>query len=457
MEPLSGGLKRRLTIARSLINEPEILLLDEPTTGLDPQARHVVWDRLFRLKQQGVTLVLTTHYMDEAEQLCDRLVVMDAGRIAAEGSPRELIERYSTPEVLELRFDPAVHENAAEKLAAVPAQRREVAGRPGAALRRGRGRRAGRGPRARPGPADLAGPAQHAGRRVPAADRPPAGGLMAVRTQPGGPAVGLPGRDRAGRAPWDFAVRQLRFWLTDYRRTWRGSIISTVLQPLLYLGAMGLGLGTLVDKHGTAALGQVSYLVFLAPGLLAASAMGTGVGESTYPVLGSVKWNKTYQAAVSSPLRPADLFHGHLLFVGLKLTMTSSVFLAVAAAFGAIRSPWAILALPVAVLTGLAFTAPIEAWTVTRTKDTSLAVVYRFGLIPLFLFSGTFFPVTQLPAWIRPIAYLTPLWHGVALCRELCLGIATVPSAFLHVGYLLVVLGAGIIAGDRTYTRRLYV
>jgi lipooligosaccharide transport system ATP-binding protein len=126
VEPLSGGLKRRLTIARSLINEPEILLLDEPTTGLDPQARHVVWDRLFRLKQQGVTLVLTTHYMDEAEQLCDRLVVMDGGRIAAEGSPRELIERYSTPEVLELRFDPGVHENAAEKLAAVPAQRREV-------------------------------------------------------------------------------------------------------------------------------------------------------------------------------------------------------------------------------------------------------------------------------------------------------------------------------------------
>ena len=126
VEPLSGGMKRRLTIARSLINEPDILLLDEPTTGLDPQARHVVWDRLFRLKQRGVTLVLTTHYMDEAEQLCDRLVVMDAGKIAAEGSPRELIERYSTPEVLELRFDPADHQQAAEKLAGVPAQRREM-------------------------------------------------------------------------------------------------------------------------------------------------------------------------------------------------------------------------------------------------------------------------------------------------------------------------------------------
>jgi lipooligosaccharide transport system ATP-binding protein len=104
VEPLSGGMKRRLTIARALINQPDLLLLDEPTTGLDPQARHLVWDRLYRLKQRGVTLVLTTHYMDEAEQLCDRLVVMDKAKIAAEGTPRELIERYSTPEVLELRF-----------------------------------------------------------------------------------------------------------------------------------------------------------------------------------------------------------------------------------------------------------------------------------------------------------------------------------------------------------------
>ncbi len=110
VEPLSGGMKRRLTIARSLINEPSLLLLDEPTTGLDPQARHLLWDRLYRLKQRGVTLVLTTHYMDEAEQLCDRLVVMDKARIVAEGSPRELIERYSTREVLELRFPPDVME-----------------------------------------------------------------------------------------------------------------------------------------------------------------------------------------------------------------------------------------------------------------------------------------------------------------------------------------------------------
>jgi lipooligosaccharide transport system ATP-binding protein len=106
VEPLSGGMKRRLTIARSLVNDPELLLLDEPTTGLDPQARHLLWDRLFRLKAQGVTIIVTTHYMDEAEQLCDRLVVMDGGRIVAEGSPAALIARYSTREVLELRFAP---------------------------------------------------------------------------------------------------------------------------------------------------------------------------------------------------------------------------------------------------------------------------------------------------------------------------------------------------------------
>lgn len=125
VEPLSGGMKRRLVIARSLINNPELLLLDEPTTGLDPQARHILWDRLFRLKRQGVTLVLTTHYMDEAEQLCDRLVVMDAGRIVAQGSPRALIAQHSTKEVLEVRFDTDEHAGYAGQLAGI-AQRLEV-------------------------------------------------------------------------------------------------------------------------------------------------------------------------------------------------------------------------------------------------------------------------------------------------------------------------------------------
>ena len=171
VEPLSGGMKRRLTIARSLINEPEVLLLDEPTTGLDPQARHVVWDRLYRLKRQGVTLLLTTHYMDEAEQLCDRLVVMDKGKIVAEGSPRELIERYSTREVVELRFDdyPARRPELLDRRARQ--QRRDPA-RPRPPLHGRRRRGIPRDARARARPGERPRSPEHARGRLPAPDRP---------------------------------------------------------------------------------------------------------------------------------------------------------------------------------------------------------------------------------------------------------------------------------------------
>jgi lipooligosaccharide transport system permease protein len=256
---------------------------------------------------------------------------------------------------------------------------------------------------------------------------------------------------------WSFALREFRFWLTNYRRTWRGSIYTSVLTPVLYLGALGLGLGTLVDAHGLGRLGGVPYLTFLAPGLLAASAMQTAIAESTYPVLASVKWLKTYQAAVASPLRPADLFAGHLLFITLRLLMNCSVFLVVMVAFGAVRSPWALASLPVAVLTGLAFAAPVEAWAITVTKDTSFAMIFRFGMIPLFLFSGTFFPVSELPAWIQPLAYATPLWHGVTLCRSLSLGSADLSQVLINLGYLAALTVIGVAVGNRTYRQRLYV
>lgn len=254
------------------------------------------------------------------------------------------------------------------------------------------------------------------------------------------------------------SVRGFQYWLINYRRTWKGSIYSSVLNPVLYLGAMGLGLGTLVDKHGTASLGGVSYLTFLAPGLMAASAMQTAVGESLYPVFSAVKWQQTYQAAAATPLRPGDIFRGHLLFTGMRLIMNMALFLAIMAAFGAVRSAWVIAALPVAVLTGLAFAAPLDAFAVTQKKnDQAFNVIFRFGMIPLFLFSGTFFPVTQLPAWIRPLAYITPLWHGVALCRALSLGSADLIGALGHIAYLVAVALAGLVAGATTYRRRLYV
>jgi lipooligosaccharide transport system permease protein len=252
-------------------------------------------------------------------------------------------------------------------------------------------------------------------------------------------------------------VRAFRCWLTVYRRIWRSSIWSSILGPICYLGAMGFGLGSLVDKHGTASLGGVPYLAFLAPAILASSAMTTGMDESTFPVFGSVKWNKIYIGAQASPLRPADIFRGHLLFMLMRIFLNTFIFVVIMYAFGAERSAWVALALPAAVLTGLAFAAPIAAWAITLQTEMSFSVVFRFGMIPLMLFSGTFFPLSQLPAWLRPLAYATPLWHGVALCRGLSLGQLDWGGFAVHAAYLGGLAAAGIWAGTRTYRRRLYV
>lgn len=229
-----------------------------------------------------------------------------------------------------------------------------------------------------------------------------------------------------------------------------------MLGPLFYLGAMGFGVGTLVNSHGANLLGGVPYLAFVAPAILATGAMNTAMSESTFPVYGSVKWNKVYIAMQASPLRPGDIFRSHLAFMVMRITMNAAVFLSVMCAFGAARSAWVVLALPAAVLTGVAFAAPIAAWAVTIELDWAFNYVFRFGMIPLMLFSGTFFPVTQLPSWIRPVAYATPLWHGVALCRSLSLG-ALSPGMGVHVAYLAALAGVGLWAGTITYRRRLYV
>ena len=168
---------------------------------------------------------------------------------------------------------------------------------------------------------------------------------------------------------------------------------------------MGFGLGSLVNRHGTAGLGGVSYLAFVAPAILATQAMQTAMAESTFPVYGAVKWNRMYIAARATPLRPADIYRGHLLFIVIRLAMNSAVFLAIAAAFGSVHSPWAVAALPAAVLCGLAFAAPVAAWAITVSRDTAFNYALRFGMTPLMLFSGTFFPLSQLPGWLRVVAY----------------------------------------------------
>ena len=252
------------------------------------------------------------------------------------------------------------------------------------------------------------------------------------------------------------AVRTYSYWFLQYRRTWRGSLTTTVLSPVMYLAAMGIGLGSLV-KSGSGTNG-LTYLQFVAPGLLAATAMQTAAAESTYPVFGSFKWIRNYHAMAATPLTPADILTGHVLWIASRIAMSSGIYLAIVAAFGALRTPLAILALPVCVLVGLAFATPIAAYSATRETDYSFSALQRFGIVPMFLFSGTFFNVGQLPWAIRPVAWVTPLWHGVGLARDVTTGTLEWGGWWLvalHMLYLVVLTWIGILVSLRNFRRRL--
>jgi lipooligosaccharide transport system permease protein len=250
------------------------------------------------------------------------------------------------------------------------------------------------------------------------------------------------------------AFRAYEFWLAYYRRVWRGSIVSSVVNPVFYLAALGVGLGTLVNRSA-APPGGVTYAHFVAPGLLAAAAMQIGTVESTWPVLGSFKWSRQYFAMAATPLGPANILLGHQLFVATRVVLSCTAYLAVIAAFGGVQSGLAALALPGALLTGLAFSAPVSAYAATIDSDTGFSALFRFGVVPMFLFSGTFFPISRLPEALQWVAYATPLWHGVDLCRGLVLGTVGAAPAIGHVAYLLAWIVAGIAVGRVTYTRRL--
>jgi lipooligosaccharide transport system permease protein len=251
------------------------------------------------------------------------------------------------------------------------------------------------------------------------------------------------------------ALRAAEYWMTSYRRTWRGTAVSSVITPVLFLTAMGLGLGNYVHG-GSGRVDGVRYAVFLAPGLLAAWAMQTAMGETTWPVMGAIKWHRTYHGMLATPLTVDDVMIGHQLFVAFRVATVSLVFGVVMAVLGLAPSAGGLaLAVIASVLMGVASAAPIAAFAATRENDQGFSLLYRFGMIPMFLFSGTFFPVTQLPDSIRWLAYLTPLWHGVALCRGLALGTATAAGVTLHVTVLVALVVVGLLAASRTYHRRL--
>ncbi len=252
-------------------------------------------------------------------------------------------------------------------------------------------------------------------------------------------------------------ARVLEHNLMVYRRVWHGSVLGSLVSPILFLAAMGVGLGSYVNRGGAEALGGVSYLAFLAPGLLAAQGMQTAAFETTYPIMSKIVWNKLYEAMLATPLTVRDLLFGELEWLVLRLTIVCSLFLAVAALFGAVPSPLGILALPVAVLTGLGFAAPIMAFSATQRQDSAFNVIFRFLITPLFLLSGTFFPLDRLPAAIQPVAYLTPLYHGVALARALTLGQVDPVAAAVHLVVLTGFVAVGYVLAAIAFRRRLVV
>ncbi len=243
----------------------------------------------------------------------------------------------------------------------------------------------------------------------------------------------------------------------QYRRTFRSSVFTSFLSPILFLTAMGLGLGGYVDRSGDAALGGLSYLEFLAPGLLAATVMQSAAFEATFPIIGGLNWQRTFHAMYATPLSPRDIALGNLLWMAIRMAMIAGVFTVVIVVLGAAHSPLVVLGIPVAVLTGMAFAAPITAFSATQRTPNRFNVIFRFGITPLFLFSGTFFPIESLPDAVRPIAWLSPLWHGVDLTRGLVLGtLGQQPAQMLaHVVVLAAVVVVSTWAAVRLIERRL--
>jgi lipooligosaccharide transport system permease protein len=254
----------------------------------------------------------------------------------------------------------------------------------------------------------------------------------------------------------ELVLRQFDYWATTYRRTWRGSVVSTFVMPLFYLLGIGVGLGAFVDDQSGSELPDgVSYLEFVGPGLLATMVMMTAIFESTYPVYGNIKWAKVYESMLATPLGVVHVLNGHLLYVAFRAASMSVVFVVVLAAFGVVDSvQGAIAAVVAAVVVGMAYATPVFAYSARMKSDNGFAPLFRLGILPMFLFSGAFFPVQNLPDAIQWLAYLTPVWHGVELCRSLLLGTVDWGADVAHLGYLVMwmVVGWGLARwsfGDR--------
>ncbi|HEX5946006.1 MAG TPA: ABC transporter permease [Acidimicrobiales bacterium] len=246
------------------------------------------------------------------------------------------------------------------------------------------------------------------------------------------------------------AEREARVWA----RYWRTTFLSGTLMPLMFLGAMGVGLGGLVDENrGT--VDGVDYLAFVTPGILAATALQGAAGNSLWPVMGGMKWMRTFHAAAASPVSPGQVYAGYVGWGVVRMVINASLFVAIAAVLGGVTSAWGVLAVPAAALGGLAFAAPLTAYSAGADSDVTFPIVMRVAVMPMFLFSGTFFPVDQLPDWLEPLAWVSPLWHAVELCRGATTGSISLGAALGHLLFLAVVTALGARWGVRTFRSKL--
>ena len=243
----------------------------------------------------------------------------------------------------------------------------------------------------------------------------------------------------------------------QYRRTFRSSVFTSFLSPLLFLTAMGIGLGGYVDASANAALHGLTYLQFLAPGLLVATVMQSAAFEATFPIIGGLNWQRTFHAMYATPLSPRDIALGNLLWTAVRLAMISSVFTVVIVLLGAAYSPAVVFGIPIAILTGMSFAAPIAAFSATQRTPARFNVIFRFIITPLFLFSGVFFPIDTLPSALQAVAWLSPLWHGVVLTRGLVFGVASQEPLLMlvHLTILVTITVVGTVLTIRFIERRL--
>lgn len=251
------------------------------------------------------------------------------------------------------------------------------------------------------------------------------------------------------------ALRVVEAEYRFYRRNWRGTVLTTWLRPILFLLAMGVGLGSLIDQNANQALGGAGYLAFLAPGLMAASAMQTAIAESAWPVRVGIKWRKNYWAQISTPITTNDLLAGLMIWIVIRLIFVSMAFAVIIWLFGAVPFGNGMAAVPAAVLTGTAFASPMAALAAWFKEDAPMIAMFRFTIIPLFLFSGAFFPIDQLPEYFEALAVLSPAWHGVELCRWIAVGTPTTIAPWAEVGYLVAWTAVGWWAAARQLKKRL--